>query len=248
MALSRTDRGAYGAGATAWSSSSNTQVVTPSFTPNANSLLTFAYAGFYGAAVTLANFTISGGGLTWQEEIAFQTASGDGYVIASKVWRAAVGASPSSMQVTVNHPSQSNADLRNARMGQAFDYTGYDETTPIGAKITGVNLGSGAVNLTLPSAPAASSEVLAGCVNAPNGGALLTATPASGWSERYDQGLAGYSHMQTQTRDGSTSTAVQWDDVAVGDTVYSNDSMAWAMEIRAAAIAAAARFHAQIIG
>lgn len=248
VSLARTLRGQFGAGGTAWASSSNTSVVTPTFTPSNNSDLYFAFYGSASNTVTLSSITIAGGSLTWELVLDVQTAQGDGYVLYLKVWRARIsGTAPSGMAITVTHNSMTNADMRATRMGFGFDYTGAHVATPIGATITGVNLGSGAVNITLNATPANDSHIIAICGNAPNGAGALTATPASGWTELYDANNAGWGHMQMQVREGGTSTAVQWDDVAVGDTVYSNDSAALAFEIKAAGVTAHPRFHAEFL-
>lgn len=246
MALNRTNRGSYGGGGTAFSTNTSTSAVTPSFTPSDNSLLVVAFVAGYAGTSVLANFTISGGGLTWTERIAFQTTS-DGENTVVKVWTAPV-TTGASMQITITTPSMSNAERQAARMLYAFDYTGYDTTSPIGASVTAINQGSGAVSISLSAAPAASSEVLAFCANVPSGATSPTATPASGWTEIYDTAYNDRMHAQCQARSGSTSTSVDWDDVSVGDTVFGDDSVAFALEIKAAAIAAAARSYAQIIG
>lgn len=243
MTASISPRGQWGGSGSAWGSRTATAAVTPSVTPNANRLLVAVFSGIeLSGAVNLNNVTISGGSLTWTQRQAFQSSYATGsYAVYLKVWTAPVGGSPGSMAVTVNYPSIAD---QTGQMLALFEVDGYDGASPIGASISGTNLGSGAVNLTLSSAPAASSIVLAYCANAPSSGSL-TATPATGWTEHYDAAQDGVSHFQTQSRGGSTSTAVQWDDVAVGGTVYGDDSIAGAIEIRAAP--AKPRFHAQLI-
>jgi hypothetical protein len=231
--VTRTNRGVIGTGlATEFTSTSDTTVVLPSITPNDDSLFVVVFYHSNGSAITLANITISDSqGLTWTEVSALQSGTGDGYVGAVKVWSAPV-VSAAATVVTITHPTVSDANLRSMRTAQAFDFQNYDTSDPIGATASAVNVGSGAVNLTLSAAPAATSEVVAICANAPNGGGSLTATPAAGWTEIYDTATAGYGHLQTQVRIGSTSDQVDWTDVAVGDTVYSNDSIALAFEVK----------------
>lgn len=232
MALALTKRGQWGDDtANDWASQTSTSATTGSFTPSNNSLLVVVYAGTTSGAVdqNLANITISDtAGLTWTEQQAVKSTTSGTVQVHAKVWTAPV-ATGASMTITISGYDSTNVSAH----AQVFDFTGHDSGTPIGGKITGTNLGSGAVNITLDAAPASGDYTLAWRAAEAAGSGKLTATPTSGWNEEYDVGTSGWACLQTQTRTGSTSTAVQWDDVAVGDSVYTDESIAGAIAIKA---------------
>lgn len=200
-----------------------------SFTPSANSLLVIAVTAIHdaGAGINIGDdLTISGGGLTFTKRVVVNDTTywGSGLVI----FTAAVGASPSSMTLTLD----CGANNIYVYAVHVVDYTGYDTGTPTGAT---ASTASGATNglgaITLSAAPAVDSEVFATLhgesVNSSN-----SAAPGSGWTELYDSAIA-YSVFQSQVRSGSTSTSVEWSDVSVDSGNLYESHMA-ALEIRAA--------------
>lgn len=231
MSLTRTarlsDASSAGYGTAAW--------VSGSFTPSANSLLVVAAMAVHsaGSGTNIGDdLTISGGSLTFTKRAVVNDTTywGSGLVI----FTAAVGASPSSMTLTLDCGAN-NIDVYAVHV---VDYTGYDTGTPTGAT---ASTASGATNglgsITLSSAPAVDSEVFATLhgesVNSSN-----SAAPGSGWTELYDSAIA-YSVFQSQVRSGSTSTSVEWSDVSVDSGNLYESHMA-ALEIRAGVAAAPA--------
>lgn len=231
MSLSRTNRlnqsSSTGYGTGSWTSGS--------FTPSANSLLVVSARAVHSANENGSigtNLTISGGGLTFTKRVIVddQTYWGSGIAI----FTAPVGGSPSSMTLTLDCGS-ANIHVYTAHV---VDYTGYDTGTPTGATASSTSgPTNGAASVTLSAAPALDSEVIASLhgesVNATN-----SATAGSGWTEVYSGATTNYDIFQSQTRTGSTSTTVAWDDVSTDSGGLYESHMA-ALEIRAAAGAGA---------
>lgn len=241
-ALSLTQRGSWGGdggGGTAWASGNSTSKVSTSFTPTNNSLLVAVYGAWNdcgtSGSMDLAQVTIAGGGLTWTEVDAIQSNAEGNCRSHIKIWTAPV-TTGASMAITITHPTDRPSDPLGALLN-VFDVTGYDTTDPIGTQISGINVGADNVTLTLPQAPASDSIVLAyaGAIIASFG--ALVSTPGTGWSEQYDIYYETNDHLQTQTRTGSVSTSVSWDDIGTGPGVdpYGVTSIAGAFEIKAAA-------------
>ena len=231
MSLTRTarlsDASSAGYGTAAW--------VSGSFVPTANSLLVVAAMAVHsaGSGTNIGDdLTISGGSLTFTKRAVVNDTTywGSGLVI----FTAAVGASPSSMTLTLDCGAN-NIDVYAVHV---VDYTGYDTGTPTGAT---ASTASGATNglgaITLSAAPAVDSEVFATLhgesVNSSNSGAS-----GAGWTELYDSAIA-YTVFQSQVRSGSTSTSVEWSDVSVDSGNLYESHMA-ALEIRAGVAAAPA--------
>jgi len=111
-----------------------------------------------------------------------------------------------------------------------LQYTGHDTATPVGATATGTDAdGDGAASITLSASPATTSEVVA-FANVSMASGTNAFTPGTGWTEVYDEALADWSGWQVQTRTGSTSTTVAWDDLSSSGTTES--AVLTALEIR----------------
>ena len=234
MALARTSRGS-------WSSSEGHGTggfTTGSFTPSANSLLivTCFILPNGGSTDVSGSLTISdSAGLTWTAIANVGNATY--WSSGQRAWRAPVGASPSSMTVTVD----CGANDIYFYLTTAIDFTGYDTSTPIGATATGGSSGStglgidGAVSITLSGAPASDSYVI-GLLGQDYGTAgTNNVAPGSGWTELYDfRGSDNYEGVQLQERTGSTSTTVGWGDIDNGTCIVSK-TIALAFEVKVAA-------------
>ena len=117
---------------------------------------------------------------------------------------------------------------------QVVAFTGYDTVNPVGATASGSSLGMAAASITLSAAPATNSVVVATKGTVDNNNTNSLATPGTGWTEIFDQATSyGYGDMETQTRTGSTSTNVSWNNMTdpAGADVW--ESSALAIEIRA---------------
>lgn len=209
-ALSRTNRGSFTSSANHGTGS----FVTTAFTPSNNSLLVVVVAaelnGFdtaFGDAVT-----ISGGGLSWTQRLLVEdpTLDIDEFSDAIIVFTAPV-TTGASMQLTID------AGAFNAYhyIVDAFDYTGYNTSSPIGATASGYahNPSSGVTTITLSASPNTSSEVLASLAM---GWDTTDLTAGTGWTQHYND-YVDFGRLQSQTRNNSSSATVQWDDA---DAVY----------------------------
>ncbi len=190
-------------------------IVSDSFTPDANCLLVIAanHTIKVGSDNT-ANVTISNtGGLTFTK-LEHHSWAPISYGANLNIWYCEVGSSPpSSMTVTVE---QATADPSYGSSIDIFSWTGY----PVGAAFglvekfnrgTGYpnfTTGDGPWNLTLTTAPASTSEVVA--VIIVDGVGATTVTHGSGWTEIADP--SNIEAQQVQVRRGSTSTSVAWAD------------------------------------
>ena len=120
-----------------------------------------------------------------------------------------------------------------------FSYAGAD-TSGLGATGTanfGLNPGSGG-SITLSGAPATTSEAVGFVI-----GDYATSTPTSvlqgsTFTEQYDFGLTGHSLAEAETRTGSTSTTVDWQDFDVTAGTNIDGAAGIAFEIKAAATTA----------
>ena len=208
MALARTFHNSTRGGDTV------TSITSPSFTPTANALL-----------IVVANHTIktpadrtgdvtitNSAGLTFTKLTA-KTWAPIGYTGNMNVWYCVVGGSPSSMTVTV---AQATVDTSYGSSIDIFDYTGFDTGSPFGVtesfnRGTGYpnfTTGDGSWSVTLSTAPASTSEVVA-CLLV-DGVGSTTVSAGSGWTEIADPGSV--EAQQIQVRSGSTSTNVAWVD------------------------------------
>lgn len=229
MALSRSNHGT--------SNNGGDYGVSGSFTPQNNSLLVVVVTSLGHGTVNLANSSASGGGLTWTKRLSvgpsYMGGGGGGtYWITTEIWTAPV-TTGSSMSVTAGIGPTGGSFSHSI---QCFSYTGYDTGSPIGVQVTRDNAAdTGAVTINLPSAPASSSEVLAGRARCDNNSYDSSATPGSGWTELYDQvNTGGYEGLQTQARTGSTSTSVSWADIDDDPGPSSFAVETFAIEIKAA--------------
>lgn len=118
-----------------------------------------------------------------------------------------------------------------------YSYTGANNSAPIGATHAAVsNVSDGAYSGSLNASPASDSEVLAMLAGALNDGTAMTVTPGTGWTEINDDQQVDWMVSQIQSRTGSTSTSVGWDDIAVPASTngYYRDPAILAFEIKAA--------------
>ena len=230
MALVRTSRGSWDSGASHGTGS----YTTGSFTPSANSLLTVIVCAETnnGSSNISASLTITdSAGLTWTAIT--NVGNSTSWATGMRAWRAPVGASPSSMTVTVDCGANNIYEY----LVDAIDSTGYDTSSPIGATATGGGSGSnglgtdGAASITLSAAPASSSLVIGalGGDTSSTGGV----TYGTGWTELYDVRGPGEAFLQVQERTGSTSTTVGWNDICTSGTAWK--SLGLAFEVKAAA-------------
>lgn len=239
-ALSLTPRGQWGgdSGGTAWASSNTTTKVSTSFTPSNNSLVVVVFAAWNECRgpdpTNLAGVTISGGSLTWTAVDAFQSNAEGNCSVYTKIWTAPV-TNGASMAITITHPLNT-PDAPEGALMNVFDVTGYDTSDPIGTQISGTNVGADSVTLTLPEAPASDSIVLSYASAIISGFGAMVSTPGTGWTEQYDLSYATNDHLQTQTRTGSVSPSVTWNDIGTGPggDPYGVTSTAGAFEIQAA--------------
>jgi len=208
---------------------------TGSFTPSNNSLLVVCVAltgsnlaADVSAAITLTDSLSS----TWTRRL--YVGRGPTYGQALAIFTTPITTGQS---MTLTADCGANAIWSYAV--QAFDFTGYDTGSAIGATITdNAAAADGAESLTLSGAPASSSFVL-GFYSAYNGSGTPSSTPGSGWTEMYEVGAATYTYLHSEERTGSTSTAVSWTDVDVNSVSFS-EPIAAGIEIKAASSASAA--------
>lgn len=230
MALTRTQRiastSASGFGAGAYTSAS--------FTPSNNSLLVVigfameqADNGLEGTSLTITDSA----GLTWTSRAATTTSPAWSYGI--RIWTAPVTTGVS-MTVSIDAGASSIEFYK-------LHISDYTSNTTSAIPGTGTIVGSdadgdGAATITLSSAPATSSEVIAACLTglASTSG---TVTPGAGWTEVDEQVGASWGIFQVQVRTGSTSTAVDWADVLATGTGFGGATLA-AFEIAETAGAA----------
>jgi len=224
VTISRTQRFA----GTSGSSFGTGPYTSSSYTPAAGSLqvavvmaIETANSGLRGTSITLSD---TGNGLTWTP-IARTTAS-PAWSYGVAIFAATVGGSPAAMTVSADAGA---ASVEHYRM-EIFEYT-----SDVGSCITAASAigsdadGDGAASITLSAAPALASHVLGACFTGLGGG-TGTVTPGAGFTEINDSTVAGWSIHQTQTRTGSTSTAVEWVDVLETGTAFGGSALA-AIEI-----------------
>lgn len=116
-----------------------------------------------------------------------------------------------------------------------YEVTGYNTTTPVGGTASDAATFpfDGAASLTLSSAPASDSTLLAFFWLDGDVTGTIGVTPGSGWTEDAEFGnttVAGYG--QSQQRTGTTSTSVDWVDVRTG-TMATFSGCGLALEIKA---------------
>jgi hypothetical protein len=167
----------------------------------------------------------SGGSLTFTLQ---QVIEGAAWGWGTKYLTAPVAAGGSTV-FTIDPVDKSLAKVR----VKCWCIEGYDTGDPVGA-IAEVLAGGndGAQSTTLDAAPAADSMVFATRYGLMNNG-QATATAGAGWTEIDDVSMTDYDTLHIQTRTGSTSTTVAWDDVNTGAGTVFETALA-AIEIKAA--------------
>lgn len=144
---------------------------------------------------------------SWTSIVNSTSSPGWGY--GSRAWVSDQGASGSSMTVTVDSGA---FNIENYRL-EVFDIVDFGG---IGGTVaaTSTNFIS-PVTINLSSAPASSSLCI-GAANVSLGGGASTVTPGTGWTELpgSDVSRAAWYNFEIETRTGSTSTAVEWQDLA----------------------------------
>lgn len=210
---------------------------TNAFTPPDNSLLVVMVQAIENGGVDplLADLTISGGGLTFANQV--QVSEDLDFSDAVRIYTAPVVAG-ASMTLTMDCGTRSIGEY--AVSVEAC--TGHHPSSPVGATATG-HATSGfsgppdPVALTLSGAPAPTSLVFAamGMCKAPNPGT----TQGAGWTELQDLNNTDWGGLQTQVRGSSTSTSVDWADIRAGGGSLFNYAAA-AIEIKANTVTAAA--------
>ena len=205
---------------------------TAQFTPPANSFLVANVVTVDNQSI--GTQTLSGGGLTWTRQKTFTSPNKpSGYTFTQEVWTAPVSTS-APMSITVAGTGKSGSDPARVNI-QVLAFSNYNTAAPIGATASGSSLGSGAATITLSSAPAASSIVVAARGVVDNNTLDSTATPGAGWTEVFDQATSGgYGDLETMVRTGSTATGVTWNDMADPANASLFESSAFALEIKAA--------------
>lgn len=201
--------------------------VSGTFTPAANSLLVAVVGTAYGGTSAVPNnITVAGGGLTWARQAAVSNSSSN--EAALQIWTARV-ATAQPLALTLDE----GADNVYIYMLQVRNYTNFDAISPFGGSAVNTLLSQPAGTMTLSSAPAASSEVIAARVHNASSGAYSSATPGSGWTELYDQyPFSGVAGLEAQVRKNSTSSTVSWTDV--NDTkIGAEELIGLALEIKA---------------
>lgn len=210
---------------------------TASFTPPSNCVLvaTVGCVNGGGGADVRTGLALSGGGHSWTRQVGPLGGTVAGYTSAGEIWTAPV-TTGASMTCTLVHAGNVGDD-KSVALIHVLSYTSDTGTPEIGTPNTASGAhdqGDGAVQITLGSAPATASEVVAARWYSSNG-SDTTATPEAAWTEIYDaQAGSGYGSLQTQIRTGSVSTAVDWDSV-MDDATTAWNSCAMAVEVKESA-------------
>jgi hypothetical protein len=188
---------------------------TGSFTPPSNSLLVVvAYlmtASGSGGADRSGSLTVSDSqALTWTPRA--NIGNTNSFALGKRAWTAPV-TTGASMTVSVDCGAN---DIYKYHV-HLYAYTGYDTGSPVGATVTSDQGGSsdGNFSITLSSAPASTSEVVA-AVGIDPGVGVNAMNHGSGWTEIYETIIAQDSGSQSQVRTGSTSTSVAWGGLVTG--------------------------------
>lgn len=211
------------------SPSSASPVETGAFTPAGNALLVAVFWAIDDGLDARINETISDSlGGVWTKRI-----SGGNHADAYNglhLWTRPV-TTGALMTVAANITSGG----MHAKQLHILEITGHDSAAPIGAAVAVADIGNTTGAMALPSAPAASSVVLAARCLAVDDGQTASATPGSGWSEHYDLTSPDRGGLQTQSRFGSTSTAIAWGAVNAGGAANLGCS-GMAIEVKAAGV------------
>lgn len=187
---------------------------TTSFTPNSSRrLIVIAHAqsqsndALDGSSLTISD---NDSGITsWTAIVNTTTHSGWGY--GSRAWVSDQNASGSSMTVSIDAGTFA---IENYRV-EVFAVENFSSigATASGSSTTFISPQS----ITLSAAPASASVCLA-AANVALGGGTSTIDPGTGWTEvtGSDVTRTDWWNFQAQTRTGSTSTTVEWQDLATG--------------------------------
>lgn len=188
-------------------------ITSPSFTPSDNSLL-FVVGGVGNGGGTLGSggWSISNAGAALSWEQVFFVADSNGADVYALVVYVAEVASHAAMTVTLSHSDAASSVRLNLHV---FDITGGADPN-VSISVSQASLGSGSFSFNLPSPPTI-DDIVIGCrIYEDSVGGSAAATPGSTYSEVYDTNPDpdGWTGLQTQQRTGSTSTVVDWVDVA----------------------------------
>lgn len=202
-------------------------------TPQSNALLV-VFVFYIGTTTPGTTGALSGGGLTWSNEVRSSTGASGGYFWNIEIWTAPVGVAAST---TLNYANAS-ITITDARVQvSAFSYTGYDTVTPTGGRGSWDTTTDGVGSGTLDAAPGVNDSTISGRIWVPNGAVNVTATPETGSTEIHEvSGSAGYGNLETQERLNNTSTTVGWNDINdAGLTGFAGQERAAALVIKALA-------------
>lgn len=218
----------------------NTSFTTGAFTPTNNSLL-IIYASWFGEQVATpgtvpTNITISAntglGG--WVNQVAngwWDAPPSYDYVLTVFTVPIATG---TAMTITQSGYKVGGGSMHYSCHG--FCVTGYNTTTPVGAKASANVITAGSMSITLSGTPVNTSLILAGTGWIPQGSGALSANGA-GWTKVYND-FNGALCTQDQWIIGSTSTTVPWANQCSGDGVVDALVRQFAIEIQVATAAA----------
>lgn len=227
MALSRSNHLSEEQTDTAGALSVNFTAITPQ-----SSALLVVFVFYIGTTTPGTTGVLSGGGLTWTNNVRSSAGASGGYFWNIEIWTAPVGVAAST---TLNYANAS-ITITDARVQvSAFSYTGYDTGTSTGGKGSWDPTTDGVGSGTIDAAPAAADAVVSGRIWVPNGAVNVTATPETGSTEIHEvTGSAGYGNLETQERLNNTSTTVAWNDINdAGLTGFAGQERAAALVIKA---------------
>jgi len=175
-------------------------------------------------AAVFGNTTVSGGGLTWSNVID----QGDDYLatyyITTEIWAAQVTTGAS---ITLDiDASMASGSSFGANM--QYSIWSVENADTVSALASGVPAVTGSYSLTLSSAPASTSLVMAARGITAEVGTATTATEGTGWTELFDLPDTGsiITSFQGMERGGSTSDQVTWDVISSHATVTMNSTVA----------------------
>lgn len=173
----------------------------------------------------------TGADLVWTPRASIDAGASEDFASAVKFWTAVSNGTP--FTVTVSKTGTQFGRLRIS----PYSYSGYDTGSPIGAILQAVsNVSDGSYAPSLSGSPLSSSEVLAALSGAVNGG-NVNVDVGTGWSELYDAPQIEWNSNQGQSRTGSTSAVVTWNDIAVGGSGYYHNPVVAGIEIKEASAA-----------
>ena len=202
---------------------------TGSFTPPANSLL--VAFGFVMVDESVSSPGVDAqadmqitdsAGLTWTKVVGHTQPNS--WASGLVAWVAQVGGSPASMTVTM---SENGSWTAYSGCLQVLAVTAHDTADSVGHSegFHRSDTGDGAWNLTMASAPALASMVIAALATDHDDAGGNDATPGAGWTEIHDESAPSGNCLQTQYRTGSTSTGLAWADTATASPNYTNGAV-----------------------